>query len=166
MKRRSTWRPARFKPASRPVLRSFLMCRWPVINNFLRHFALWLFLLAALPARADEAQSLDQFLARLALSDLRLANMERMLAQETAAPKRVELARKLADAFAEELVAAADEPQRFAALKSRVDKLLASEPGARTPAVEVIVLQAEYQQAEALMLHWLEVPSDKASLQE
>ena len=104
-----------------------------------------------LNARADEPQSLDQFLARLGLSDLRLANRERTLARETVPAKRLELARKLADAYSEELVTAADEPERFAALKLRVEKLLSTVPDARTPAVEVILLQAESQRAEALM---------------
>jgi len=142
------------------------MINQAVTNSLLRHFALWLLVLTALTARADDAQSLDQFLTRLGLSDLRLANMERMLVRETIPAKRAELARKLADGYAEELVAAADEPERFAALKSRVDKLLENVPDARTAAVEVIVLQAEYQQAEVMMLHWLEEPSDKATLQQ
>jgi tetratricopeptide (TPR) repeat protein len=142
------------------------MINQAVTNSLLRHFALCLLVLTALTSRADDAQSLDQFLARLGLGDLRLANTERMLARETVPAKRAELARKLADGYAEELIAAADEPERFAALKSRVDKLLADVPDARTPAVEVIVLQAEYQRAEAMMLHWLEEPSDKASLEQ
>jgi hypothetical protein len=123
-------------------------------------------LLIAQAARADEAQSLDQFLTRLGLNDLRLTHMERTLARETAAPKRQLLAKQLADAYAEELIAAADESQRFASLRSRVEKLLAAAPEARTPAVEVVLLQADYQRAESLMIHWLEEPSDKSALDE
>ena len=86
--------------------------------------------------------------------------------RETRAANRLELARKLADAYSEELVSAAEEPERFAVLKSRVEKLLATIPDARTPAVDVILLQAEYQRAEALILHWIEEPDDKAALEQ
>src|SRR5205823_13951722 len=76
------------------------------------------------------------------------------------------LARNLADGYAEELVAAADEQERFTKLKNRAEKLLAAFPEARTAAVSVALLQADYQRAEALMIRWLEDRSDKASLDE
>src|SRR5262245_28689039 len=81
---------------------------------------------------ADDDQALDQFLTRLGLTDLRLTNMERILSRENAADKRAALARSLADGYAEELIAAADEPERFVKLKMRAEKLLAAFPEART----------------------------------
>src|SRR5689334_3134367 len=157
MKPRSIWPPAPFKPANPPVSRWFPMCRWQVTSRVREPAEMHLMnivgkrciscslrgcllLLIALTARANDAQSLDQFLARLGLDDLRLANMERTLARETGAANRLELARKLADAYSEELVSAAEEPERFAVLKSRVEKLLAAMPDARAPAVDVILL--------------------------
>jgi hypothetical protein len=125
-----------------------------------------LLLISSATASADEAQSIEQFLSRLGLIELRLVHIERMLARETAADKRQAMARKLADAYAEELVAAADEPERFAQLKTRVEKLLASTPEARTPGVEVVLLQAEYQRAEALVVQWLEEPANRTPLEE
>src|SRR5262245_4908965 len=123
--------------------------------------------LAALgPVRGDDDQKLEQFLNRLGLTDLRLTHMERALARENAYDKRAALARNLADAYAEELVAAADEPERFAKLKDRADKLLSAFPEARTPAAGVALLQADYQRAEALMISWLEDKSQKQSLDE
>ncbi|MBW8883501.1 MAG: hypothetical protein JF612_01720, partial [Planctomycetia bacterium] len=74
--------------------------------------------------------------------------MERMLARETAVDRRAALARRLADAYAEELVATADDPEQFAKLKASAEKLLAAFPDARTPAVTVALLQADYQRAE------------------
>jgi hypothetical protein len=121
-------------------------------------------LLFAGTARADEPQTLDQFLTRLALSDLRLHHMERLLQRETAPDKRLPMARNLADAYAEELLSVADEPARFESLKARVQRLLAAVPEAKTPAVEVILLQADYQRAEALVVQWQEEPSDKVPL--
>src|SRR5262245_9641499 len=121
--------------------------------------------LAALaPARGDDEQKLEQFLNRLGLTDLRLTHMERALARENAYDKRAAIARNLADAYAEELVAAADEPERFAKLKDRADKLLSAFPEARTPAASVALLQADYQRAETLMISWLEDRRQKQSL--
>src|SRR4051812_24881647 len=60
-------------------------------------------------SHADDDHALDQFLGRLGLYELRLTHLERQVAREPAAEKRAQLARQLADAYAEELVAAADE---------------------------------------------------------
>src|SRR6478609_4006128 len=89
---------------------------------------------AASHTGADDDQKLDQFLSRLGLTDLRLTHMERMLARNNAYDKRAAIARDLADAYAEELVAAADEPERFANVKDRAENLLNTFPEARTPA--------------------------------
>src|SRR4051794_16102899 len=91
MKPLLTWRPARFKPAKQPASYLFPMCRWPMRNSFRCGVACCLLILMAVSGRADEAQSLDQFLARLGLTDLRLANMERTLARETGVAQRLEL---------------------------------------------------------------------------
>jgi hypothetical protein len=123
-------------------------------------------LCGTLAVRGDDEAALDQFLARLGLADLRLTHMERMLAHEEPGDKRTSLARKLADAYAEELIAAADESERFSELKARVEKLLVDVPAARTAAVEVVLLQADYQRAEALLLEWQETPSNQAKLKE
>ena len=37
-------------------------------------------------------------------------------------------------------------------------------PEASTPRVEVVLLQADYQRAESLMIHWLEEPADQQPL--
>lgn len=118
------------------------------------------------PARADGDQPLDQFLARLSLADLRLHHLERSLERETNAEKRVTVARSLADLYAEQLIVAADDAARFDALQTKVDKLLADMPAARTPSIEVVLLQADYQRAEALMIRWLDEPADKTPLDE
>src|SRR5689334_4310599 len=141
MKLPSKWRPARCKPANLPASRWFPMSRCLVLNLLL---SLWLLIVFAPQGRADD-QALDQFLARLGLVDLRLANMERMLARETVLEKRQTLARTLADTYAEELLSAADEPQRFESLKLRLEKLLANSSAARSASVEVALLQADYQ---------------------
>jgi len=115
-------------------------------------FALLCSLLNSFPAIAAEDPALEQYLSRLGLTELRLTYLERSLERESTSAKRSQLARKLADAYAEELAAAADEPERFAKLKGRAEKLLERFPDARSPAVQAALLQAEYQQAEALVI--------------
>ncbi len=107
---------------------------------------------------------LEQYLSRLGLTELRLTYLERLLAQESASAKRGQLATRLADAYAEELAASADEPERFARFKAGAEKLLAEYPEARSPAVQAALLQAEYQRGEALVIRWMENPADRKPL--
>ena len=117
-------------------------------------------------AVAQSDQALDELLTRLNLGDLRLHHMERMLERQPAGDQRLPAARRLADAYAEHLIAAADDAERFAAIQAKIEKLLEEVPEARTPAVEVVLLQADYQRAEALMIRWLDAPADRAPLTE
>jgi hypothetical protein len=102
-------------------------------------------------------------LTRLGLSDLRLRHLERSVAGELDGNKRQELGRRLADAYAERLMAAADDPQVFASLKARIDELLRKMPQAGTPALSVMLLQADFQRAETLMTKWLDGADAAAS---
>ena len=122
-------------------------------------------LLAVSTASAQHSPQLDQLLTRLGLADLRLHHLERSLA---AAPpeQQAAQARRLADVYAEAMLAAADDPARFAQLKSRIDRLLDEHADAATPAVRVVLLQAEYQRAEAQMIRWLDEPADRGPLAE
>jgi hypothetical protein len=114
--------------------------------------------------RAQHDQALDELLSRLNLGDLRLHHMERMLEREPQGEKRLPAAKRLADAYAEHLIAAADDAERFAKIQAKIETLLADVPEARTPSVEVVLLQADYQRAEALMIRWLDAPADRGPL--
>lgn len=113
---------------------------------------------------AEEPPPLDQLLSRLGLVELRLHRQEQILATETDAAKRLATARQLADSYAEQMVAAADDPEQFGRWQARVEKLVANVPEAKTPALEVVLWQADYQRAEALLIRWLEDPGDKTPL--
>src|SRR6476659_380 len=77
---------------------------------------------------AAEDPALEQYLNRLGLTDLRLTYLERLLAEESAPAKKLQLAGKLADAYAEELTAVAEQPEQFAKVRIRAEKLLADVP--------------------------------------
>src|SRR4051794_8516423 len=121
MMRLLKWRPEQCRPANRPALRSFPMCRCRSRVRPAREASAgpplsdvnpvgrrersslvppyWAFVAAVMlsvvcsVSQGDDGQALDRFLTRLGLTDLRLANMERTLARETAPEKRQAVAR-------------------------------------------------------------------------
>jgi hypothetical protein len=123
-------------------------------------------IVSAFSVGAVDDPALEQYLSRLGLTELRLNYLERQLVKESEPAKRGQLAIKLADAYAEELAASADEPERFARFKSGAEKLLAEYPEAKSAAVQAALLQAEYQRGEALVIRWMENPTDRKPLTE
>lgn len=111
----------------------------------------------------DEPQQLDALLARLGLAELRLHHLEQRLNNETDASRRAELSKQLVDRFVEALLAAAEDPSRFALLRAQVETFLAANPAARTPEIDIVLLQAEYQQAESALIAWQEDPRGVAA---
>jgi hypothetical protein len=128
----------------------------PPDNPLTGSVALALLLVASAPLRAQAPPDpLEAYLQKLGLSDLRVRHLEHVAGE---ANKEAKLAagRKLADAYAERLMAVAEEEKAYDALKTRVDRLLAQTPEARTPALTVMLLQADFQRAESLVNAWLE----------
>ncbi len=109
--------------------------------------------LCAQPAPPDP---LEAYLQKLGLADLRVRHLERAAAGETDKDAKLAAGRKLADAYAERLMAVAEDASAFKGLKERVDRLLARTPEAKTPALTVMLLQADFQRAESLVNAWLD----------
>jgi hypothetical protein len=121
-------------------------------------------LIAAASAHSDELQKLDEFLGRLGLNELRLHHLERRLDAESDAAKRSSLSKLLVDRYVEALLDAADDAERFTALRAKVETLITVNPAARTGELDIVLLQAEYQQAEAAVIAWQEDPKSNAGL--
>ena len=102
------------------------------------------------------ADPLEAYLQKLGLADLRVRHLEHVAAGEQSREAKLAAGQKLADAYAERLMAVAEDEAAFKALKTRVDQLLAQMPEARTPALTVMLLQADFQRAESLINGWLE----------
>jgi tetratricopeptide (TPR) repeat protein len=120
---------------------------------------------SAVDSRLDSDEKLDAYLAKLGLNTLRVLHTEQRL-QQAGPQQRVRLARQLADLYVQELVASTDDAARFEDLLGRVQRLLQSAPEARTPGLEVVLLQAEYERAERLIARWLSDPAASAARQE
>jgi tetratricopeptide (TPR) repeat protein len=109
---------------------------------------------------ADDATQLDRYLQRLGLADLRLVHQQQQLAATRDEAAKAERAKQLSDLYAQRLLDAADEPERFAELVARVQDLVRNYPAVDSPQLQVMLLQAEYQRAEAQALHWIDNPTD------
>ncbi len=117
--------------------------------------------LLAAPVLADEAVRLDRYLQRLGLSDLRLLFQEEELAAAPDEKTKAARAKTLSDLYSQRLLEAAEEPQRFAELVLRVERLLRDYPAVDSPQLRVMLLQAEYQRAETEALAWIDDPADE-----
>ena len=117
--------------------------------------------LSLLSAQEDAAK-VERYLSRLGLSELRVRLLEREVQQ--GGESKDKAARKLADAYAQALMDAAEDQPRFDRLKQQIDKLLLASPAASTPALQVGLLQAEFQRGEALVSAWMEDPKDHQAL--
>jgi hypothetical protein len=115
-------------------------------------FALAAFCLTV-PLRADDA-ALDRFLSRLGLVDLQILHLEQTL-DKAADAERLGLARQLADLYAAQLMEATDDPERYDQLLARIQRLTQRFPQANTTALEVMLLQADYNRAELLVGQWI-----------
>lgn len=147
---------------SSPISALAVAGRWAA-----RRRGLWLLTLACCKSlAADEPQLLDAFLGRLGLTELRVTHQERRLAAEHDPGRRGELAKALSERYVEALLAAADEAERFAELRGRVEAFLTAHPAARTSELEIVLLQAEFQRAEAAILAWQDDPSNSTGMAE
>src|SRR5687768_2798818 len=110
------WRLVRSKPAKMRASLPSRTCRWrSVTRTALAPALVFVSLLLAFSSAtyADDALALEQYLARLGLTDLRLHHLERTLERTTDAKQRAAYARLLADAYADQMLAAADDEGRF-----------------------------------------------------
>ena len=114
-------------------------------------------------ARCQEVGPLEQYLVRLGLSDLHSHFLEQRLAGETNDGRQEVLARRLADVYAAQLVTAAGDPDKFAGIMQRIEALVERVPQSKTTLLEVMLLQADYYRAEALINKWLASQRDDRS---
>lgn len=123
--------------------------------------AVCLMLPPAAPAQpaAGEEDRVEQFLERLGLYDLQLRHMERETARLRDRDRRLAYARRLADLYAAQLLVVSD-PKRAEEISGRIAALLRDNPAAQTPFLKVMLLQGEYNRAEALAAKWVSDPGN------
>jgi tetratricopeptide (TPR) repeat protein len=153
----------RWTPSTRKTLLPASCCRWAAVVFFAA--ALGGSLTAALRAQdslANEEETLATYLDELGLTDLQIVHSEQLLNSMAAGPARVSRARQLADLYAGQLTTYLDNAPRYTEISNRIDVLLRRIPEARTPSLDVMLLQADYQRAESLLSKWFNDPSQSA----
>lgn len=103
----------------------------------------------------SDADQLERFLSRLGLVDLQILHLEQSLERQTDPAARLKTARQLADLYAERLMEAGDDAQRYQDLLAGIEQLTSRFPQANTTALQVMLLQADYNRAEALIGQWI-----------
>jgi hypothetical protein len=111
----------------------------------------------------EEVDAVQQFLARLGLADLQALDLENVLRRDLPGERRVEIARRLADLYVGLLMSESQDEARSKEVYARVETLVKEVPEANTPSLGVLMLQAEYNRAEADACRWLREPGDTAS---
>jgi hypothetical protein len=110
---------------------------------------------AAPPPASGDDRVVEQYLQRLGLADLRLHQLERTFAKAKSPTERTVAAKRLADAYLDRLISAADEPEVASELESRVRDLVAKAPEVNSAELKLLLMQGEYQRAEHDMQEWL-----------
>ncbi len=107
----------------------------------------------------DDAR-VSQFLDRLGLTDIEILHLEKMLAEPQPAPERTRLGKKLADLYAAQLMSAAGDQAKSDETLARIETLIRKTPEVDTPALQVMLLQADYNHGETLVTQWIADPAD------
>ncbi len=111
----------------------------------------------------DENERLDKFLSRLGLIDLQTAHLERVLSEQREEAPRLQLAQRLADVYAGQLLTYSGDHEKFEQVLRRIHALLANVPAAKTASLDVMLLQADYYRAESSVGKWLADRSETTS---
>ncbi len=115
---------------------------------------------------AGEADAVGKLLSRLGLLDLQIALLEDQLDAATDAKPRQTLAKRLGDLYAERLMGTAEDNEKYEDTLRRIDALLVKVPEANTPALQVMLLQADYARGEKLYNKWVDDPSAQAAFED
>ncbi len=147
------------------------MCRWmPLRSRARRRAAAWIGVLAfsaaavagcarqVAAAESGEEEQLAKFLARLGLVELQVELLERQLRAAQSSPAQQASATRLADLYAQRLMACAEDSAAYADTLQRINRLLQDFPAANSTALQVLLLQADYNRAEALISAWIKDP--------
>jgi len=114
----------------------------------------------------EEYRRVDGYLSKLKLPQQRLLLIERYLKSALPENEREELLDQGSQLYATQLMRYADDPARSKHYLDKVQQFLKDNPSADTPAIQVMLLQADYNRGEAAVTRWLNDPADKESLAE
>ncbi len=129
-----------------------MSCAWSLCRTIV---AVSLILVATTTQLRADDQVLSQFLERLGLVDLQILHLEQGLQSEATHSAKVKIAGQLADLYAAQLVDPTLDRARYDEIQKKVDTLSAGYPSANTPALQVMLLEADFNRAEGHIMKWI-----------
>ncbi|MFI4876470.1 MAG: tol-pal system YbgF family protein [Blastopirellula sp. JB062] len=108
---------------------------------------------------SEEFEKVDAYLSRLGLTEQRILLSEAYIEKPISPASRRQALRDLADLFALRLIEVSGDEAKFDAYRRRVQKLIDKYPAANAPSLSVMLLQADYQRAEAAASEWIADPT-------
>lgn len=133
----------------------FFMHAARILRKSILGIALLVIAFAGNVACAQEEEAVERFLSRLGLVDLQAKHLEQVLDAAPAGEAQQRWATRLADLYSAQLIAQSDNKPAYDQVLQRIHRLMERVPAARTAALEVMLLQADYFRAESLMSKWL-----------
>lgn len=124
------------------------------------------FYVPSLSAQPKSDQQLDQLLTRLGLVDLQILHLERTLQTGDSGNRdsgSMELAQRLADLYAGRLMDQSGDKPAYEDTLQRIQNLISRHPEANTTALQVMLLQADYNRAESLIGAWTADPQNQTA---
>jgi len=121
---------------------------------------------AAEASAAEDSAQFEQFLTRLGLLDLQAAFLEERLDGNLPQSEQEKTAKRLADLYAGQLVTYSADRDKYDRALQNIERLIARFPAAKTPSLDVMLLQADYYRAEQLMNRWLTDHTQAAAREE
>ena len=109
-------------------------------------------------ARAEDTGQREQvlrFLQRLGLEELEALHVENVLQQPLEPDAKIRWAKQLADLYAQQLMHVEGSSSEAATLQAKIEQLVRRIPQADNAALQVMLLQADYNQAETQATRWL-----------
>jgi hypothetical protein len=137
--------------------------RFGAMAAFLLLVTLYVPIVSGQPTRDRQ---LDQLLTRLGLVDLQILHLERTLQDRDARNSgsgSSELAQRLADLYAGRLMDQSGDKPAYEETLQRIQNLINRHPEANTTALQVMVLQADYNRAESLIGAWTADPQNQTA---
>ncbi|TWT39654.1 outer membrane protein assembly factor BamD [Blastopirellula retiformator] len=114
---------------------------------------------------AQEFKQVDEYLSRLGMTEQRILLSEAYVEKPIDEPTRRKTLRRLADLYAARLMEVSGDDDKFGSYRRRVQRLVEKYPAANAPSLQVMLMQADYQRAEASASEWIADPSKSEARQ-
>ncbi|MEC7977671.1 MAG: hypothetical protein VX189_01980, partial [Planctomycetota bacterium] len=111
-------------------------------------------------AQSASPDGLTQYLNRLNLNDLLSIHLQQKLASSNDDQQRERIGVQLVELYTREIQNGNPSDDKLELLLRRLEQVLLVCPQLRTPELNILLIQAEYQKAFLTLSRWMEIPTD------